>query len=186
MNAAAPRVLGFTGAALAVALFASACASSSTSSGGGPTNAAGGNAAAPSGKAAAVMIESHHGAMGTFLTDSTGKALYMFAVDTATKSHCAGACLTYWPPLTTSGTAKVSGAASSGKITTIPAGNGSKQVVYAGHPLYYYKGDSAPGDTHGQGLNDFGGLWWLLTPAGRPITSSSGSSSSGSSGGGGW
>jgi predicted lipoprotein with Yx(FWY)xxD motif len=185
MNAAAPRVLRFTGAALAVALFASACASSSTNSGGGATNGAGAGGSAPTGRAAALTIESHRGPLGTYLTDSAGKALYMFAVDTATKSHCVGACLTYWPPLTTSGTAKVAGTASGAKVTTIPSGNGAKQVVYAGHPLYYYEGDSAAGDTHGQGLDDFGGQWWLLTPAGRPVTSS-GSSGSSSSGGGGW
>jgi predicted lipoprotein with Yx(FWY)xxD motif len=188
MDRATKRVLQFTGAALAVALLASACSSSAKPSG-GATNAAGGGGGAASGGGASVTVETHSGPMGTYLTDGSGKALYMFAVDTATKSNCAGTCLTYWPPLTTSGSDKVSGAASMSKLTTISAGGG-KQLVYAGHPLYYYKGDSAAGDTHGQGLNDFGGKWWLLAPSGQPISSSgsgaAASSSSSSSGGDSW
>jgi hypothetical protein len=79
-----------------------------------------------------------------------------------------------------------------GKLGTITRSDGTKQVTYAGHPLYFYKADSAAGDTHGQGLDDFGGKWWLLASSGKPITGSGGGASSSSSsassggGGGGW
>jgi hypothetical protein len=70
-------------------------------------------------------------------------------------------------------------------LTTITRSDGTKQVVYAGHPLYYYKLDTAAGQTNGQGSDNFGAMWWLLAPSGQPITSSSSSSSSSSAGGGG-
>lgn len=174
--------------AVAVALFASACASSG--GGGGGTTAAAGGGGGNSGSA--VTIEAHSGPMGTFLTDSSGKSLYMFAKDSATASNCTSTCIIYWPPLETSGAVHTSGSASMSKVTTITRSDGSKQVVYAGHPLYYYKNDTSPGQTSGEGSNNFGAKWWLLAPSGQPITSSgsgsgssSSSSSSSSSGGGG-
>jgi predicted lipoprotein with Yx(FWY)xxD motif len=131
--------------------------------------------------------------MGTFLTDSSGKALYMFASDSATKSTCNGPCATFWPPLTTSGAPHASGSVASGKLGTITRSDGSKQVTYNGHPLYTYNADTAPGDTNGQGSSNFGAKWWLLAPTGSPITSTSGGgaptgskSSSSGGGGGGW
>ena len=181
-------ILRVAAPAVAVALFASACASGG---GGGSSTSApaggGGNAAG------AVMIESHSGPMGTFLTDSSGKSLYMFAKDSATKSNCSSVCAVYWPPLTDSSAVHASGSVSSSKITTITRSDGSKQVVYAGHPLYYFKLDTTAGDTKGEGVNNFGAKWWLVAPSGQPITnsgsgsssSSSPSSSSSSSGGGG-
>ena len=45
-------------------------------------------------------------------------------------------------------------------------------MTYNGHPLYYYVGDSAPKSTRGQGLNQFGALWYVLGPAGNAVTSS--------------
>jgi hypothetical protein len=78
----------------------------------------------------------------------------------------------------------------SADLGTITRSDGKKQVTYKGHPLYYYAADSSPGQTSGQGLNQFGAKWWLVAPSGTAITSSgSGGSSSGgggsSSGGGG-
>lgn len=176
------------GAAVAVALLASACGSSGGSGGGA---AAGGGASG--GASATVVVESHSGPMGTFLTDSSGRSLYMFAVDTPKKSACSGTCLVYWPPLTAKGAVKGADGVASSKLGTITGSDGSKQVTYAGHPLYYYRGDTAPGDTTGEGNTKFGGRWWLLSSSGAPITSRSGgsagggasSSSSSSSGGGG-
>lgn len=183
------RFSGLAGAAVAVALFASACASSSSGGNSGGTSAAnpagggGGSTASASG----VSIETHSGPMGTYLTDGSGKSVYEFASDSASKSNCNGACIAYWPPV--SGPAHAMGGVASGKLTVITRADGSKQAAYDGHPLYYYKEDSAAGDTKGQGSNNFGGKWWLLAPSGKPITSSgsgAASSSSAGGGGGGW
>ncbi len=184
------RTVKLAGAASALALLATACSSSGGSGTAG--NAAGTQAAGGGGGSGgtATTVIAHSGPMGSFLTDSSGKTLYMFASDTAKKSTCSGTCLGYWPPLTATGAVHASGGVTTSKLTTITRSDGTKQVEYAGHPLYYYRGDTAAGDTNGQGLDQFGAKWWLLTPSGSPVTGSassapSSSSSSSSSGGGG-
>ena len=102
-----------------------------------------------------------------YLTDGAGRALYRFMSDTGTTSTCAGACATAWPPL--SGAAD--GASLTGTLTTTTRADGSAQAVYNGHPLYYFKGDTAAGQTNGEGVNGNGGLWYLIDPVGNAITS---------------
>jgi predicted lipoprotein with Yx(FWY)xxD motif len=125
-----------------------------------------------------------NGASGMYLTDAAGRALYLFEADTKTTSNCAGACATNWPPLISSGMVTAASAVNASAISMITRSEGTRQVTYNGHPLYYFIADKAAGDTNGQGVNAFGGLWLLLTPSGQAITSpSAGSaSSSGSSG----
>jgi hypothetical protein len=79
------------------------------------------------------------------------------------------------------------------KLGTITRSDGSKQVTYNGHPLYYFAGDPSAGKTTGQGNGSFGAKWWLVSPGGAAITASAssgaaaaGSSSASSSSGGGW
>jgi predicted lipoprotein with Yx(FWY)xxD motif len=115
-----------------------------------------------------VTVESHSGRLGSFLTDETGKALYVYAPDTSTKSACAGQCLSVWPPLTTGNTLPTaSGGVTADKLGTIARADGIKQVTYAGHPLYYFAGDTGSGQTNGQGI---AGKWSLLTPSGTRIS----------------
>jgi hypothetical protein len=72
-------------------------------------------------------------------------------------------------------------------LGTLNRSDGHNQVTYAGHPLYYYVGDTKPGDTNGQGLDDFGAKWWLLTAAGKSLGATAAGASSGpGSAGGGW
>lgn len=94
-----------------------------------------------------------------------------------TPRHVRGACAGYWRPLTATGTPKVSGRASTVDIGTITRSDGSKQVTYNGHALYYFAGDTGPGQTNGQGSDDFGADWWLLAPNGTKITSDNGDGS---------
>jgi predicted lipoprotein with Yx(FWY)xxD motif len=130
--------------------------------------------------------------MGTFLTDGAGRALYLFTSDTASKSMCAtGDCPNQWPPLVTTGSATAGSGIMAGKLDTITRPDGKKQVTYNGHPLYYFAGDTAPGQTTGQGNNGFGAVWWLVKPSGDELTASAAPSSaptspSGSGAGGGW
>lgn len=111
-------------------------------------------------------------AQGGHLTDGTGKSLYEFASDTPTMSTCSGACVTYWPPLTSSSPPTAGSGITASDIGSLTLPNGTKQVTYNGHPLYYFALDKAPGDTKGQGLDDFGAKWWLLSPAGTVIKTS--------------
>jgi predicted lipoprotein with Yx(FWY)xxD motif len=149
-----------------VALAAAACGSGS----GAKTTpaAAVGSQAASTG----VTLATKSGPAGTYLTDGTGKSVYEFASDTATMSTCTGACVTYWPPLTSSSPPTAGSGITASDIGSLTLPDGTKQVTYNGHPLYYFALDKAPGDTKGQGLDDFGAKWWLLSPSGTVIKTS--------------
>lgn len=178
-------------AAIGVALFVAACGgSNSSSSAPAASNAQSSTSAGTS--ATNVTITTAKGSRGTYLTGTSGRALYLWAADSNGTSSCSGACASTWPPVLATATPNVSGGAMASDLGTVTRSDGSKQVTYKGHPLYYYVGDPSSGTTHGEGSNQFGARWWLVAPAGSGITvgatkaasssNSSGSSSSGSSG----
>jgi len=167
------------GVPLAAALLAAAaCGSSSSSSGSAASggNGYGGAAAssAPAAAGTAAVIETHTGSAGTFLTNGSGRAVYMFAKDPTNQSACSGACAAAWPPVITTGAATVSGGAKASDLGTITRSDGTKQVTYDGHALYYFAGDTSAGQTNGQGIDGFGAKWWLVAPTGSIITTTSG------------
>ena len=84
-------------------------------------------------------------------------------------STCSGACAQAWPPVTTTGTPKASGAVKASLLGTTKRADGSSEVTYAGHPLYTFAGDTQAGQTNGQGSNGFGAPWWVVTPAGKAL-----------------
>jgi len=108
-------------------------------------------------------------AVGRILVDGHGRTLYLFERDKADKSNCASSCLSLWPALTAKTRPKARMGVTASKIGTIRRADGRRQVTYAKHPLYYYAGDQHAGDTNGQGLNQFGAKWYVLSPAGRKI-----------------
>jgi predicted lipoprotein with Yx(FWY)xxD motif len=143
-------------------------------------------AAAPKTAAAkAATLNVANGGLGKILVDSQGRTLYLFKRDSGTKSMCNGACATNWPPLAANGKPTVSGGAMASLAGTAKRSDGSTQVTYNGHPLYRFSGDQKPGDTNGQGVNAFGGLWYALSPAGNQMSGMPSSSSGSTSGGGG-
>lgn len=186
------------GAALAAPVFLlAACGGSGGSggtanSGGSGGYASGAGATGSSASSGPATVETHSGSMGTYLTNGSGQALYLFAADHGGRSACSGACAAAWPPLKTTGPPKAAGGAKAGKLATTSRPDGSKQVTYGGHPLYTFTGDTTAGDTNGEGSSAFGAKWWLVTPNGTALTGSGASSPSGgpssSSGGtgGGW
>jgi predicted lipoprotein with Yx(FWY)xxD motif len=117
------------------------------------------------------------GSIGTFLVDSQGRTLYLFEKDKGPMSTCSGACARYWPPTPTGGRPKAGSGVNAALLGTTSSG-AVTQVTYAGHPLYRYSGDTAPGDTNGQGLNDFGGGWDVVAPSGHKIEGDQSSASS--------
>ena len=177
------------GALIAVALTAAACGSSGTSSGTGAQAGASASASA-SASGSAMVITTKAGSAGTFLTDGSGRTVYLWAKDGMDASACSGACTALWPPVTTGGTPTASGSAKASDLGTITRSDGAKQVTYDGHALYYYAGDSGAGQTNGQGTDSFGAKWWLIAPAGSSITTTGGatapSPSTSASAGGGW
>jgi predicted lipoprotein with Yx(FWY)xxD motif len=112
-------------------------------------------------------------APGTALVDGSGRALYLFEADQSAMSACTGVCAQIWPPALTTGAAPVvSGAAQAQLLGSTVRADGSHQVTYDGHPLYAFNGDKKPGDAKGQGINRFGGLWYVVAPSGSAITAS--------------
>ena len=165
------------GVPVAAGLLAAACGTAAGSTTAGST-AAGTPA---SGSATATVIESHAGSAGSFLTNASGRAVYLWAADSMNKSICSGACAGAWPPVTTMGKVTAANGAKAADLGTITRSDGTKQVTYSGHPLYYFAGDSGPGQTNGQGSDNFGAKWWLVAPAGAKITVADAAASAGSS-----
>jgi predicted lipoprotein with Yx(FWY)xxD motif len=176
-------------APLAVALLAAAACSSGGSSS-GSTSSTSASAAGSGSSASSTVITTTTSSGGSFLTNGAGRAVYLFMADSSGKSNCDGACAAAWPPVIAAGQPTASGGAQASDLSTISRSDGTKQVTYNGHPLYYFEGDTGPGTDKGQGLNGFGALWYLVTPSGSSITTAvtiggSGATSSPSSGGGG-
>ena len=184
------RAAGF--AALAVSAIAVAgCGSSSSSS---TSSAAAAPAAATSSSSSstssasssdvssAEKIGSAKGSIGTYLTADEGRAVYLWVADSGGKSACSGACAKAWPPVETKAKPVAGPGVNSADLGTTARSDGSQQVTYKGHPLYYFIADKSKGETKGQGNPSFGAKWWLVAPSGSAITS--GGSGSGSSGGG--
>jgi predicted lipoprotein with Yx(FWY)xxD motif len=119
--------------------------------------------------------------LGKILVDSKGRTLYLFKHDSGKKSRCSGACAAAWPPLRASGKPTAGSGARASMLGTTKRSDGKPQVTYNGHPLYRFQGDKKPGDTNGQGINAFGGLWWAVSSSGKQITGS-GSTSGGGNG----
>ena len=176
MTAAVPAVL--------IALAVAGCGSSGNDNVKVSPPAASAKASTPNGGGATVDVRTS--GLGKFLVDSQGRTLYLFEKDTGTKSMCSGACASVWPPSTPSGRPKAGANVDQGLLGTTAGSDGKTQLTYNGHPLYRYVGDQAAGDTNGQGLTQFGGGWYVVSPAGQKIeghgASSSTSESSSSNG----
>ena len=148
-------------------------AGTSSSSGSGSTPSDGsakpGTSTTSNSSGAASVVGTKTGSLGTFLVDGKGRALYLWEADHGSTSTCTGACAQAWPPLTITGPPKASGAVRGSLLGTTKRADGSREVTYAGHPLYLFAGDSRAGQTTGQGSTAFGAPWWVVTPAGKAL-----------------
>jgi predicted lipoprotein with Yx(FWY)xxD motif len=151
---------------LFIAMFIAACGSSTTTGGGlyggGSTNppapATGGNGSSAVISTATVTVK---GQSATVLTDGQGRTLYYFTADTATQSAVSGNLAKIWPPLLFTGSGGPTSSTSlTGKLSVQTDTNGN-QIEYNGHPLYTFSGDTAPGQTNGEGV---AGMWYVATP----------------------
>ena len=187
MSAPARLATG-VGGAVGVALLVAACSSGGSSSSAAPAAsspaAAGASSAAASGGGSgSTVITTATSSGNTFLTDGSGRAVYLWVKDTGSTSNCTGACAGAWPPVMATGTVTAAGSAKSSDLGTTTRSDGTKQVTYDGHPLYYYVGDPGAGTATGQGSDGFGAKWWLVAPSGSDVTASVSSFTTTSSGG---
>ena len=107
--------------------------------------------------------------LGRIVVDGTGRTLYLFEKDEHGRSACYGDCAAYWPPLLSQGNPVARSDLRHSLLGTTRRTDGGSQVTYAGHPLYRFAEDTKPGQTLGEGLQDFGGGWDALSPAGTEI-----------------
>ena len=168
------RLFSFAALAVVGALVLAACGGSGTSSSGSGSAPSYGSAKPSTSNTsnspgAASVVGTKTSSLGTFLVDANGRTLYLWDADHGSKSTCSGACAQAWPPVTTTGTPKASGAVKASLLGTTKRADGSSEVTYAGHPLYTFAGDTQPGQTTGQGSNGFGAPWWVVTPAGKAL-----------------
>lgn len=119
--------------------------------------------------ASAVSVRST--SLGDTLVDAKGRTLYLFEGDGRNVSRLSSAGLSVWPRFVAVGPVTAGNGVQIAKLGRTTSPSGVPQVTYNGHPLYYYVGDSEPGSTRGQGLNEFGALWYVLRPAGAAVTS---------------
>ncbi|MGH2879162.1 MAG: COG4315 family predicted lipoprotein [Solirubrobacteraceae bacterium] len=131
------------------------------------------SASAPTSGGGTVVAVKHASKLGTILAAGPTKlTVYMFEGDKGAVSSCSGACASVWPPVTSSGAPSVSGAAKSADLGTITRSDGTTQVTYNGHPLYFFAKDKDSGDAYGQGVHGFGADWYALKPSGSKVDNS--------------
>jgi predicted lipoprotein with Yx(FWY)xxD motif len=155
-----------TNVVAAIALLTAACGGTASTATASPAVSPSPSPAA-TGTKIAVMTNAK---LGQILVDDKGMTLYLFVADSGTASTCYTSCAAIWPPLLTDGAPQAGTGADASLLGTTTRTDGKVEVTYAGHPLYYFVQDKAAGDAKGQAINGFGGLWWVVSPAGTAIT----------------
>jgi predicted lipoprotein with Yx(FWY)xxD motif len=103
---------------------------------------------------------------GGFLVAPDGRTLYVFDMDPigTSTSACTNSdgCDVTWPALfVATGGRVTAGTGLTGTLALITGEDGGTQIAYKGRPLYEYSGDTAPGQTTGDGVD---GVWHTATP----------------------
>jgi predicted lipoprotein with Yx(FWY)xxD motif len=160
------------GSALALAACGGASSGNSAGSTAGGPAAGGGNAASPS-RGAGIHVATT--SLGKVLVDRNGMTVYLLTADGRNHSTCGSDCLQFWPAVTSS-QGKLSVPVSS---TKTPAGTPTATV--AGQPVYTFSLDHGPGDVNGEGISEFGGTWYAVSPTGQAVMGAQSGSSSSSS-----
>jgi predicted lipoprotein with Yx(FWY)xxD motif len=147
----------------------SAAASTATSASASPAGTS-----APAGSSgSAIVVSTKHAKLGTILSAGNKHlTVYMFEGDKGSSSACTGACAKVWPPVTTAAAVSVGGSAVAADLGTITRSDGTKQVTYKGHPLYWFARDGDAGDAYGQGVVGFGSSWYVISPSGKKVDNS--------------
>jgi predicted lipoprotein with Yx(FWY)xxD motif len=159
--------LGAVAGAAAIALAVAGCGGASDGGQDAGYGARSSTSSADTSRAASVGLADSK--LGRILVDGAGRTLYLFEADKGTASTCDDACASAWPPLVTAGQPIAGPGVSAAKLGTTKRDDGKSEVTYNGHPLYTFSGDSAPGQTAGQGSDGFGAEWYVLSARGEAI-----------------
>ncbi|GAA0522985.1 hypothetical protein GCM10011581_38750 [Saccharopolyspora subtropica] len=117
-----------------------------------------------------VVVQTHEVPhLGAVLTGPSGRTVYLFDKDRDSQPTCVGGCASPWPPLTTTGPPAAGPGVNPALLGTTRRPDGRTQIVYNGHPLYYYEGDDLPGEANGQTVISNNGTWYVVSPAGDRI-----------------
>jgi predicted lipoprotein with Yx(FWY)xxD motif len=146
------------------ALALAACGSSSNDN----SSSTAASTPTPATSSTAAVVGLRATSLGKVLVDGSGRTLYLFEKDKGPKSTCSGTCASAWPPVTTTGKPTAGAGVTASKLTLVKGPDG-QQVLYAGHPLYTYAGDSAAGQTNGEALDQFGAEWYALNSGGAKV-----------------
>ncbi|MEU3984214.1 SCO0930 family lipoprotein [Streptomyces sp. NPDC026672] len=106
--------------------------------------------------------------LGEIVIDKNGMTVYRFLKDKAWPdpvSNCLGDCLVKWPAVAPVDANDTKGVEKKG-LMGFTRPDGTKQMTVDCWPIYTFSGDSAPGDTNGQGV---GGTWYAVAPDGKPV-----------------
>jgi predicted lipoprotein with Yx(FWY)xxD motif len=142
-----------------------AAAEKDAGSGGAGPGSAGGDAA--DGKPG-ITIATGDSQFGTILFDGSERAIYLFGKEQADASECYDACAEAWPPVLTEAEPQADGGIDGKLLGTTERDDGTTQVTYNGHPLYYYV-DDPPGEVLCHDVVEFGGLWLVVDPSGDAV-----------------
>jgi predicted lipoprotein with Yx(FWY)xxD motif len=107
--------------------------------------------------------------LGRVLVNAGGRTLYMFGKDKNGKSACSGMCATFWPPLIAAAKPRAAAGAKASLLGTTRRADGRMQVTYKRHPLYTFAQDKKKGQTNGEGVSAFGGVWDAVSTAGAKV-----------------
>jgi predicted lipoprotein with Yx(FWY)xxD motif len=129
------------------------------------TQASSGKGYGPSG----VKVGLQKVSFGSVLVGPNSHTVYLFLKDKGTTSQCNGKCAVVWAPLTTSGQPQAGSGLKSSLLSTSKRKDGTMQVTYGGHPLYYYDDDKKPGMTEGEGKKEFGAEWYAVGSDGKKV-----------------
>jgi predicted lipoprotein with Yx(FWY)xxD motif len=150
-------------AAIGAALAVAGCGSSTKTT---QSNASAVSPAANNGSEQTPGLTLHSSEFGHVIFASNNRVLYQFGADHGTTSTCYGVCASAWPPLLSKGTTpSVAAGLNAALLGTTRRNDGTLQVTYAGHPLYYYSGDT-PGKIMCQAQNMHGGFWYVVNADG--------------------
>jgi predicted lipoprotein with Yx(FWY)xxD motif len=129
------------------------------------------NGAPPARSALFHTVELRKTHLGKILVTASGYTLFAFSKDARNKDACAkiSGCLEAWPIKEAQGRPSGGSGVKSSLLSTLKLSKGRTQVTYAGHPLYIYAGENAPGQTEYVGAKQFGGIWYALNAAGQLV-----------------